>query len=139
MVLDDSSWEKDSPESKMRSLSAWLGHRDHRLHHLTTWGESQLVPHWEAPRRQTRQATLVDLKGGVFIPIIIVDPPGPNALVPLAVHGCCVTCMLIHRPANETPGTVSHKVGMVNMPPYVLSHGKQSGSILIGGYTDPAN
>jgi len=139
VVLDDSSWEKDSPESKMRSLSAWLGHRDHRLHHLTTWGESQLVPHWEAPRRQTRQATLVDLKHRVFTQITVIDPPLANALVPLAVHGCGVTCMVIHRPTNETAGDVSHKVGMVNMLPYVLAQGKQSGSILVGSYLEPAN
>ena len=139
VILDDNSWEKHSPESKMRSLSAWLGHRDSHLRYLETWGESQLAPQWETPRRQTIQATLVDLKNAVFTQTTVIDPPRANALVPLAVHGCGMTCMLIHRPQNKTGGVVSHKVGMINMPSYVLAQGVRSGTILIGGCMDVAN
>jgi len=51
-------------------------------------------------------------------------------MVVLAVHGTGVTCMLLNRPDGAEK--VAEKVGMVNLPPYILAQTEKCGSLRIG-------
>ena len=81
--------------------------------------------------QRTQNASLVDLEHSVLVNTIVLDPPNggqrANAVVPLAVHGCGITSLLVRR-----VGTAAHKVGMVNMPPYVLVQGNESATLRVG-------
>ena len=76
------------------------------------------------------------------------QPKLPDYLVPLAVHGCGITCMLLDTydtPLVATPeirkkvddilfltDPVAQKMGMVNLPPHILTDGKLMGSLRVG-------
>ncbi|KAJ6475921.1 hypothetical protein C8R47DRAFT_661337 [Mycena vitilis] len=134
MYLDREGWVflkntlwGDKPEAK-------LGEQDHNLSTLTNWGERQLAPRWDAPgpRRHSYGGKLVDLRSRVYVDITVVSPP--NAMVPLAIHGSGVTCMLLQRPGDSVkePNFVAQKVGMCNVPPYIFAQTVKSGTIYVG-------
>ncbi|KAF8193862.1 hypothetical protein K438DRAFT_1516462, partial [Mycena galopus ATCC 62051] len=111
VFLEDSMWGDN--------LEAKLGEQDNNLRTLTHWGDRQLVPQWEFPgRRPCFTAKLVDLCSRVYVEAVVVSRP--NAMVPLAIHGSGVTCMLLERPedSEKEPNIVAKKVGMVNLPTY---------------------
>ncbi|KAJ7611979.1 hypothetical protein DFH06DRAFT_1243813 [Mycena polygramma] len=126
VFLEDSLWGD--------KLEAKLGEQDNNLRTLTDWGERQLVPRWEAPgpRRPSYGGKLVDLRSRVCVDVIVVSPP--NAMVPLAIHGSGVTCMLLQRPedSEKEPNIVAQKVGMCNVPPYIFAQTIKSGTIYVG-------
>ncbi|KAJ7348671.1 hypothetical protein DFH08DRAFT_808400 [Mycena albidolilacea] len=101
-----------------------LGNQDRRR---------QLVPEWEEPplpeRPQhfarftvsTTRGKLVDLSTGVCVDAVVTEPP--DFIIPLAIHGSGVTCMLLKRPKNvsQNPAYQAKKVGMANFPTYILA------------------
>jgi hypothetical protein len=99
----------------------------------------------------------VDLQHGVCAKTVILNKEDeddrkpltlPDCLVPLAVHGCGITCMLLDtyekplrasqeltkRMGNVTFLTdpVAQKMGMVNLPPHILTDGTLVGSLRVG-------
>ncbi|KAJ7753050.1 hypothetical protein DFH07DRAFT_921503 [Mycena maculata] len=133
MYLDRAGWGFLEDEEWGNDLEAKLIKHDSHLGKLTQWGDQQLVPQWEVPRRRPHfSGKLVDLRSRVYVNVVVVSPP--NALVPLAIHGSGVTCMLLERPANseKEPTSSARKVGMCNVPPYIFSQTEKSGSIRIG-------
>jgi hypothetical protein len=132
ILLDEAQLMNGYPRYETPTIENWLGHRDSHLKKLEIWGNKQLVPKWSRPSRQrTQNASLVDLEHGVLVNTIVLDPPNgdrrANAVVPLAVHGCGITSLLVRR-----IGAAAHKVGMVNMPPYVLVQGNESATLRVG-------
>ncbi|KAJ7626555.1 hypothetical protein DFH06DRAFT_1304655 [Mycena polygramma] len=127
VFLEDSLWGDE--------LEAKLGEQDNNLCTLTDWGERQLVPRWEppGPKRPSYRGKLVDLRSRVCIDVIVVSPPNV-AMVPLAIHGSGVTCMLLQRPedSEKEPNIVAQKVGMCNVPPYIFAQTIKSGTIYVG-------
>lgn len=102
------------------------------------WGPRQLIPQWEpwslkhnnAPM-QPYAATLIDLRTGVWTKAAVTSRP--NDMVVLAVHGSGITCMLLDREEREIRSTIAIKVGMVNLPPFVLAQSEDSGTVYVGG------
>jgi hypothetical protein len=132
ILLDEAKWTNSQPGSGVKTVESWLGYRDSHLKKFESWGDKQLVPKWSPPSRQKTQiASLIDLEHCVLVNTIVLDPPNSykraNAVVPLAVHGCGVTSLLVHR-----TGATAHKVGMVNMPPYTLVQGNESATLRVG-------
>jgi len=129
VFLEDSMWG-DKFEVK-------LGELDNNLRKLTHWGDRQLVPRWEVPGVQRTSFTgkLVDLRSRVWVDTIVVSRP--NAIIPLAIHGSGVTCMLLEREedskdSHKEPNIVAQKVGMCNLPPYIFAQTVKSGTIYVG-------
>ncbi|KAF8168839.1 hypothetical protein K438DRAFT_1856218 [Mycena galopus ATCC 62051] len=56
-------------------------------------------------------------------------------MVPLAIHGSGVTCMLLERSEDvaKDPTFSARKVGMANLPPYILSQTMKTGTIYVAG------
>jgi hypothetical protein len=104
-----------------------LGKEDNTLRHLTSWGRPQLAPEWQQMEGSS-PGHLVDLKHRILGETFVTAQP--NAMVPLAVHGSGITCMLLDRPF-DTVG-LARKVGMANLPSYVLAQGFKSGSLCVG-------
>lgn len=106
---------------------------------LKKWGPRQLVPEWDLPQSRAKHGeqqrpytvTLVDLKTGVYTRVGVTSRP--NDMVVLAVHGSGITCMLLDRDEKALQATVSSKVGMAHVPPFVLAQAKHSGTVYIGG------
>ncbi|KAJ6626144.1 hypothetical protein B0H10DRAFT_1999200 [Mycena sp. CBHHK59/15] len=124
VFLYDSEWGNNVPER--------LAEQDNNLRSMVHWGSRQLVPEWGAPRqRASFRGKLVDLRSRVYVDTIVVARP--NAMVPLAIHGSGVTCMLLERPGDlKEPTFAARKVGMCNLPPYMLSQTVKSGTICVG-------
>ncbi|KAJ7736686.1 hypothetical protein B0H16DRAFT_119115 [Mycena metata] len=119
-------------DSKWGDKLARLGEQDHYLRTLTHW-DQQLVPKWEKPMERTcLSGKLVDLRNRVYVDTIVVSHP--NALVPLAIHGSGVTCMLLDRAGDseEAPTVTAHKMGMCNVPPYIFAQTVKSATIYVG-------
>lgn len=105
------------------------------------WGNRQLSPTWDQPDPQGKSKpgesprlypiTLVDLKTGVYARASVIGRP--NNMVALAVHGSGITCMLLQRNKKAREATVSAKVGMVNVPPFVLAQAQNSSTVYVGG------
>ncbi|KAJ7480348.1 hypothetical protein B0H11DRAFT_1661310, partial [Mycena galericulata] len=97
----------------------------------------QLVPEWEAPgKRPSFSGKLVDLGNRVYVDVIVVSRP--NAVIPLAIHGSGLTCMLVDRADGraKAPAFFAKKVGMCNIPPYALAQTIRAGTVCIT--SDPA-
>ncbi|KAJ7203465.1 hypothetical protein C8J57DRAFT_1153203 [Mycena rebaudengoi] len=137
IFLKDSNWEfsVDSQQSE-------LGNEDSHLRKLTSWGDRQLVPKWEPPRHQRRDedsvktgtGRLVDLSTGVCVDAVVTEPP--DFVLPLAIHGTGVSCLLLKRPKNaaERPVYWAKKVGMANFPTYILAQtDKESDRTIVVG------
>ncbi|KAJ7214194.1 hypothetical protein C8J57DRAFT_1601702 [Mycena rebaudengoi] len=127
IFLPEAQWPGDPQEC--------LGEQDSNLRTLVNWGQRQLVPEWEAPRRRRWfKGKLVDLRNRVWVDTIAVGRP--NAMMPLAIHGGGVTCMLLDRAKDlEMDVTLgSQKVGMTNLPPYALSQTVKIGSMSVGSH-----
>ena len=108
-----------------------LGKQDSNLQQITSWGPAQLVPRWQQTDGSW-PGFLLDLEHRVLVDTFVSSPP--NAVIPLAVHGNGITCMLLHRPHD--PFAVAQRVGMASMPPYLLAQGVKSGSVCVGSLTD---
>lgn len=116
-----------------------LKKQDPNLTDVTHWGDEQLCPKWDSPREVLREhqkgshkcwsAFLVDIQSKVVVPVTVVDHP--NDLVVLALHGCGVTCMLLNREGKGN--TVAPKVGMANLPTYILAQAVEAGTVYVGG------
>ncbi len=63
-----------------------------------------------------------------MVKVLVSDKP--NALIALAIHGSGVTSMLVNRTNNLR--SIVGKVGMCNVPPYVLAQTIRSGTLCIG-------
>ncbi|KAJ7207324.1 hypothetical protein B0H12DRAFT_1195620 [Mycena haematopus] len=126
VFLDDDLWGD--------KLEAKLGEQDNNLRKLTNWGDRQLVPQWEMPKHRPDRFTgkLVDLRSRVYVDAIVVSRP--NAMIPLAIHGSGVTCMLLERDegSEKEPNIVARKVGMCNVPPYIFAQTVKSGTVYVG-------
>ncbi|KAK0470086.1 uncharacterized protein EV420DRAFT_1634515 [Desarmillaria tabescens] len=130
IFLDDSIWGHETQQR--------LGMQDPKLAELIEWGDRQLIPNWSPPgekKEQRSNGTLLDLNNGVMMKVLVSDKPSvasnkPDALIALAIHGCGVTSMLVNR--TEDPEDIVRKVGMCNVPPYVLAQTVRSGTLCIG-------
>jgi hypothetical protein len=132
VVLRDEQWLLGP--SNTSTLQTWLGQRDHRLRRIDVWGfTNQITPRWRYPSRATK-VTLVDLEHNVSVESFFLYSDRINALVPLAIHGSGVTCMALERP--NISSMPAHKVGMVNMPPYVRLQGTRTCSVHVGSPGD---
>ncbi|KAK0185588.1 hypothetical protein F5146DRAFT_184084 [Armillaria mellea] len=115
-----------------------LGMQDPKLAELIEWGDRQLIPNWSQPddaEKKRATGTLLDLKNRVMIKVVVSDGPDvasnkPNTLIALAIHGSGVTFMLANR--TDNPNDVVGKVGMCNVPPYILAQTVRSGMVCIG-------
>ncbi|KAK7455878.1 hypothetical protein VKT23_010915 [Stygiomarasmius scandens] len=115
--------------------SAWgskpetiLGQLDPSLKKLDEWGDRQMIPKWDATGSQFKVGHIVDLRLGIRTRVVVTKKP--NSMVILAIHGTGVTCMLLNRP--DGGDKVAEKVGMVNLPPYILAQTEKCGSLRIG-------
>ncbi len=124
--LDEETWGED-PSLK-------LGKLDRRLSQLKEWGHpgQQPVPKWH-PSVDSNQATLVDLANGIFTRVHTLHKP--KVVLPLAVHGSGITCMLLDRPEDSRVG--SERVGMANLPPYILAQTKRAASVVVASSEAP--
>ncbi|KAF9444537.1 hypothetical protein P691DRAFT_796425 [Macrolepiota fuliginosa MF-IS2] len=123
-----------------------LQSRDPSFTRAVEWGERQVAPKWDVPysmepRTSVPQArggahpypvTLIDLSTGVAVRALVTARP--NDIVTFAVHGNGVTCMLLDRDQDAQMATISVKVGMANLPPYVMAQSTHAGSVYIGGH-----
>jgi hypothetical protein len=140
-------------------VGAYLGKQDSRLQKVHEWGAKQLAPKWTATQPDLKKATVVDLTLEIASEFYIRTHKRypPNALVPIAVHGCGVTCLVLHhheiyeqvKPAIKV-GTFSMlpyvekvhqfgpaiRLGIVNMPPYILNQGEVIASLEVAGLPD---
>ncbi|KAJ7741353.1 hypothetical protein B0H16DRAFT_1323905, partial [Mycena metata] len=116
--------------------AAKLAPQDYNLGKLKHWGERQLVPKWETPRRTSFPAKLVDLSCGTCVKTTVISPP--DTIVPLALHGDGITCMLVKWPEGSGTALVpATKVGMCNLPPYILRQTVKAGTIYVGSTDTP--
>lgn len=123
IFLEDSTWGHD-PQQRLRV-------QDPKLAELIEWGDCQLIPNWNPPGEKVKEGangTLLDLNNGVMVKVFVSGQP--NALIALAIHGSGVTSMLVDR--REDLESIVSKVGMCNVPPYVLAQTTRSGTLCIG-------
>ncbi|GJJ08100.1 hypothetical protein Clacol_002308 [Clathrus columnatus] len=115
-----------------------LKEHDPKLAPFTNWGDEQLCPRWDPPQNHKNKqlknpgyqdGLLVDLRSKVIVSVTVIDRP--NSLIVLALHGCGITCMLLNRPAKRN--SIAAKVGMANVPPYVLAQSVEAGTVYVGG------
>lgn len=122
-------WVHLDVETWGNNPSLKLGELDCRLREMVEWGDpDQPLPKWHVPS-DSHAANMVDLANGIFTRCQALRKP--NAILPLAVHGSGITSMLLDRP--EEFNLDSERVGMVNLPPYILSQAKRAASVVIGG------
>ncbi|KIJ36892.1 hypothetical protein M422DRAFT_178836 [Sphaerobolus stellatus SS14] len=96
---------------------------------ITTWGDGQILPEWKRPNGSLHKGILVDLECRVTLQVEVLDKP--NQLVAMAMHGNGMTAMLINRENGLLK--VASKVGIANLPPYILAQSLHSGSVYVGG------
>lgn len=133
MFLEKNEWvyleEREHPIERLAKLDV-----DWAKKGLVEWGHRQLIPRWNVPPqdvRKTTQGWLIDMNTANFTKITVTSKP--NAAVVLAIHGIGVTCMLLRR--HETDAfAVAEKVGMCNLPAYVLRIAVKAGSVSVAGY-----
>jgi len=122
------------PSDKLKNgtVETYLEKRDRQLTQFESWGDEQLAPRWEEAPVAAQKATLVDLMTRVKTTFLLWKWEGKpaNALLPLAVHGCGVTCLVLHHHADHSKPAI--KLGIVNMPPYILALAKPIGSLVVG-------
>ncbi|KAF9450785.1 hypothetical protein P691DRAFT_809479 [Macrolepiota fuliginosa MF-IS2] len=124
-----------------RDAYRWLQTQDPTFDNASEWGSRQLIPQWDPPHPRGPSppgnlphpyaATLIDLRTGVLTRAAVTSRP--NDMVLLAVHGGGVTCMLLDRDEKAVKATVAVKVGMANLPPFVLAQAEDSGTVYVGG------
>ncbi|TFK38531.1 hypothetical protein BDQ12DRAFT_651626 [Crucibulum laeve] len=119
MILEGTRSDKD--------LEEYLTSRDFSFQNLYRWGDpsKHTIPQWHAAT-DSRAVMLVDLKSTFFVRVNAIGRP--NVLIPLAIHGSGITCMLLHKSATSTA-----RVGMANVPPHILNENFAMESIYIGG------
>ncbi|KXN80749.1 hypothetical protein AN958_08053 [Leucoagaricus sp. SymC.cos] len=83
----------------------WLQSQDPAFDNASEWGARQLIPQWDSP-----------------------EPKGSAT-----VHGSGITCMLLDRDEKKVKLTIAAKVGMANLPPFVLAQAEDSGTVYVGG------
>lgn len=114
----------------------WLKTQDPVFDDIADWGDRQMVPNWD-PRddaagpvlNNLRPVTLIHLRNRVIVGAVVSKRP--NSMIALAVHGSGITCMLLRRSKQLNKTTTAHKVGMANLPPFVLAQAEESGTIYI--------
>lgn len=118
----------------------WLQSQDPTFDDASEWGPRQLIPQWDRAQLcpsppgslpHPYAATLIDLQTGVLTRVAVTSRP--NNMVILAVHGSGITCMLLDRDDKKVASTVAVKVGMANLPPFILAQAEESGTIYVGG------
>lgn len=124
-----------------RDAYGYIKSKDPSFSQAVEWGSRQLIPQWDVPHLLEPSApgqpikpypvTIVDLGTGVFTKALVTSRP--NDMVVLAVHGSGITTILIDRAKDSPSATISVKVGMANLPPFVLAHAQDSGSVYVGG------
>ncbi|KAF7336165.1 HET domain-containing protein [Mycena venus] len=134
MFLERKGWIflSDSEWSDVETMQDKLGYLDSNLRKLKPWGKVQLVPKWQDPiKRPCISGKFVDLEHGIYVEATVVERP--NVLVPLAIHGNGVTCVLLRR-GNRSHEKVfgAQKVGIANFPPHVLAQTTKMGTMSIG-------
>jgi len=131
VVLEHSVFGSD-PQNALLRVDQDLGLN------LTTWGQPQLAPDWDtAPPNSnlalTRGITLFDLSCEVAVKAKVMGDV--NDLIILAIHGNGLSCMLLDRPVRGARvRLMASKVGMTNLPPYVLCQSRSSGTVYVGDY-----
>ncbi|KAJ7205295.1 hypothetical protein GGX14DRAFT_315116, partial [Mycena pura] len=121
VFLQESKWGE--------KLEDKLGEQDSHFRTLKPWGSKQMIPKWSAPKGSFR-GKLLDLKTCVYTDVIDVVAV-PNAIVPLAIHGSGVTCILLERAEDKDKelNLIARKVGMCNLPPYIFAQTVKCGTV----------
>ncbi|KAJ3563949.1 hypothetical protein NP233_g8610 [Leucocoprinus birnbaumii] len=124
-----------------RASFRWLQSQDPSLTDTREleWGPRQLIPEWNFHRSNQEKnrspepvpVTLMDLRTGVWTRTLATKKP--NDMVVLAVHGSGITCMLLDRKERVVGTTIADKVGMVNLPPFVLAQANKLATVYVGG------
>jgi hypothetical protein len=122
----------------------WLQSQDPTFDKAVEWGNRQLIPRWDNPHTgpspsgtslRPYAVTLIDLRTGVFTKAVVTKRP--NSMVALAVHGSGITCILLDRDEKiKAKVTTAVKVGMANLPPFVLAQAQKSGTVYIGSHAE---
>jgi hypothetical protein len=124
-----------------RDVYRWLRSQDPTFDEAVEWGARQLTPEWDTPQAgpsppgappRPYAITLIDLRTGVLAKAAATKRP--NDMVALAIHGSGITCMLLDRDEKEAKATTAVKVGMVNLPPFVLAQAEESGTVYVGSH-----
>ncbi|KAF7762219.1 hypothetical protein Agabi119p4_8812 [Agaricus bisporus var. burnettii] len=126
-----------------RDAHRWLQSQDPTFDKAVEWGARQLIPEWDTPHASPSPPgtpprpyaiTLIDLRTGVLTKAAVTKRP--NSLVALAVHGSGITCMLLDRDENEVKVTTAVKVGMANLPPFMLAQAEEAGTVYVGSHRE---
>lgn len=130
-VEDHTTPERDSFQ--------WIQSQDPSYIDATEWGDRQLVPRWNDIKSSSltppHSVMLMDLQTGVFTKAVVTSRP--NDMVILAVHGSGITSMLLSRDKRAVKSSIASKVGMANLPPFVLAEAEHSGTVYVGGGSTP--
>jgi hypothetical protein len=98
-------------------------------------GKSQLVPIWQNSTSAGVAGRLVDLEHGIYIETSVVEKP--NVIVPIAIHGNGVTCLLLNRKTRTHEQLFgAQKVGIANFPSHILAQTTRMGAMSIESQWD---
>ncbi|KAJ7652419.1 hypothetical protein DFH06DRAFT_1093960 [Mycena polygramma] len=128
VFLPNDEWGGDIDTTQQK-----MGYLDSYFTKLKLWGKSQLVPEWQNPtKRECIHGRFLDLESGIYVDVSVIERP--NVIVPLAIHGNGVTCLLLHRSGREHEKVFgAQKVGIANFPPHILAQTTKMGTVCIGG------
>ncbi|KAJ7206627.1 hypothetical protein GGX14DRAFT_317366, partial [Mycena pura] len=131
MFLERAGWIflPDSEWGGIETVKQKLGYLDSILLDLKPWGKAHLVPTWQHPtKRPPMIGRFLDLESGIYVEAAVVEPP--NVIVPLAIHGNGVTCVLLRRSSRSHEKVFgAQKVGIANFPPHVLAQTTKMGTM----------
>ncbi|KAH8817904.1 hypothetical protein DL96DRAFT_1623698 [Flagelloscypha sp. PMI_526] len=117
-------------------------HFDSNLSQFRTWDTlHHLAPEFPLPETTpTRTVTIMDLKNMIQIPVKIpANAKKPSYIVPIALHGSGITCILVVdqegnvRDSENPKEYVWTKVGMVHLPTFILEDARVVGTFYVGG------
>ncbi|KAJ7030771.1 hypothetical protein C8F04DRAFT_1365292 [Mycena alexandri] len=139
MYLERDGWAWLEDADWSANLERSLGKQDSHLRSLVHWGYyilqvesgiNNLFPNGSRPQDENRSQQNLWIFGTKSEVIAVARP---NAMIPLAVHGSGVTCMLLYRPWDheDAPSFTGTKVGMCNIPPYALEQTIKTGTVCV--------
>ncbi|KAF7762512.1 hypothetical protein Agabi119p4_9105 [Agaricus bisporus var. burnettii] len=126
-----------------RDAYRWLQSQDPTFDKEVEWGARQLIPQWDVPHAgpsppgvppRPYTVTLIDLRTGVLTKAAVTKRP--NSMIALAIHGSGITCMLLDRNEKEVKVATAAKVGMANLPPFVLAQAEASATVYVGSHRE---
>ncbi|KAH8825767.1 hypothetical protein DL96DRAFT_1609805 [Flagelloscypha sp. PMI_526] len=120
-------------------------HFSRRRSQFRTWdADHNLAPEFPLPDNMpSRNIVIFDLKHRVRVSVQIpLAAKKPSYMIPIALHGSGITCMLIADQEEDSEEDddddviedyVWAKVGMIHLPTYILAEAKAVRTLLVGG------